>query len=220
MRINKYVALATGISRRKADEEILAGNVLVNKQPAVSGRDVSDDDVVLYGNKQLRLPKRLTTIIMHKPTGYVCSRNGQGGKTVYDLLPKELHHLKTVGRLDKDSTGLLLLTNDGALANNLTHPTHAKTKVYTISLDKPLTKLDWSSIHERGIELEDGPSKLFLERLEPFDNKHWQTTMREGKNRQIRRTFAALGYTVIQLHRTHFGPYSINNIALGSYVSI
>jgi 23S rRNA pseudouridine2605 synthase len=220
MRINKYVALATGISRRAADDLIAESSVLVNKQPVQIGQEISENDTVALNGKTLVLPISFTTIVLHKPKGYVCSRNGQGSTTIYDLLPEQLYSLKPVGRLDKDSSGLLLLTNDGALANALTHPSKQKIKVYEIILDRPLNKLDWQSIHEQGIQLEDGLSTLFLERIEPFDNKQWQVTMHEGRNRQIRRTFAALGYTVESLHRIQFGPYKLKNLPEGTYSSI
>lgn len=220
MRINKYIALATGMSRRAADTAIAEGTVLVNNQPVQPGQDITESDTVVLNSKTLRLPESFTTIILHKPVGYVCSRDGQGSKTIYDLLPVNLHSLKPIGRLDKDSSGLLLLTNNGELANSLTHPSNQKNKVYEITLNKPLNKLDWQSIHEQGIELEDGLSKLFLELLEPFDDKHWQITMHEGRNRQIRRTFASLGYTVVKLHRTTFGNYQLGSISSGKYISV
>lgn len=219
MRINKYIALATGMSRRKADSELAAGTILVNNQPVQNGQDILKTDVVTLNGSQLSLPEAFTTIVLNKPVGYVCSRDGQGSKTVYDLMPSSLHNLKTVGRLDKDSSGLLILTNDGTLANSLTHPSNQKVKVYEVSLDKPLSRLDWASIHEQGIQLDDGLSKMFLERLEPLDDRRWQVRIHEGRNRQIRRTFAAVGYTVTVLHRTHFGDYSLGDIASGKYYS-
>jgi pseudouridine synthase len=154
--------------------------------------------------------------MLHKPVGYVCSRDGQGSKTIYDLLPTKLHQLKPVGRLDKDSSGLLLLTNDGELANRLTHPSFEKEKVYEISLDKPLARPDRAQI-EQGVLLEDGLSKL---QVKPLGNEHWQVTMREGRNRQIRRTFSALGYRLQALHRTQFGTYRLGRIAPGEYTVV
>jgi 23S rRNA pseudouridine2605 synthase len=219
MRINKFIALATGMSRRAADTAISEGNILVNNQSIQPGQDILESDTVLLNGKVLTLPESFTTIMLNKPVGYVCSRDGQGSKTIYDLLPPNMHALKPIGRLDKDSSGLLLLTNNGNLANSLTHPSNQKRKVYEIILNKPLHKLDWQSIHEQGIELEDGPSKLFLERLEPLDDKHWQVTMHEGRNRQIRRTFEAIGYEVTHLHRTHFGDYSLGSLPAGQFTS-
>ena len=217
MRINKYVALATGLSRRKADELLAAGRININGAPAGLGSMVQDTDTVQFDSHTITPPATYTTILLHKPVDYVCSRNGQGAKTIYDLLPPTLHALKPIGRLDKDSSGLLLLTNDGELANTLTHPSHQKRKKYRITLDTPLSRFDWAAVHEQGIQLEDGLSKLFLERLEPFDDKHWQVTMHEGKNRQIRRTFAALGYTVTTLHRIQFGNYTLGDLPPGHY---
>jgi 23S rRNA pseudouridine2605 synthase len=153
--------------------------------------------------------------MLNKPVGYVCSRNGQGSKTVYDLLPPEYQQLKTVGRLDKDSSGLLLLTNDGQLAQELTHPSQQKRKVYEVTLDKPLQPLHRQMISDHGVSLEDGPSKLELERQHDGDDTKWIVTMHEGRNRQIRRTFAALGYEVIQLHRTKFGNYQLGTLQKG-----
>jgi 23S rRNA pseudouridine2605 synthase len=273
MRINKFIASATGLSRRAADTAIAEGRVTVNGQVAVLGQEVSESDEVhlISGSSALRssamqgtaekrsepykrygeraseavtpqgadsgsgvsdpagkqapvaqngeLDRRAITpavkrvvLILNKPVGYICSRNGQGGKTIYDLLPPELHHLKPVGRLDKNSSGLLLLTNDGDLANELTHPSRQKIKVYEVTLDKPLEPLHRQMISDHGVMLEDGVSKFELERLLDGDEQGWRITMLEGRNRQIRRTFSALGYEVRTLHRTHFGPYALANL--------
>jgi 23S rRNA pseudouridine2605 synthase len=213
MRINKYVAQATGMSRRAADTAIAEGRVAVNGASTEVGTEVSPNDTVTLDGKPIAPGAKLTTILLNKPVGYVVSREGQGSKTIYDLLPAEYRHLKPVGRLDKDSSGLLLLTNDGNLANELTHPRYAKTKVYEIELNRSLEPLHLQMITDHGIKLEDGPSKLQLEKM--GSEKQWLITMQEGRNRQIRRTFAALGYTVIKLHRTHFGNYQLNELESG-----
>ena len=203
MRINRYIALATGMSRRKADIALKNNQVKINNRTASITDLVSEDDKVTINNNVITIPKTLT-IMLNKPTGYVCSRTGQGSKTIYDLLPKKFHNLKPIGRLDKNSSGLLLLTNDGELAYKLTHPKFQKIKIYHIQLDKPLTQKDQNQLVE-GVMLEDGISKLQIN----GENTDWQITISEGRNRQIRRTFSALGYTVIKLHRTKFGPYSL-----------
>jgi len=213
MRINKYVAQATGMSRRAADTAIAEGRVAVNGASTEVGTEVSPNDTVTLDGKPIAPGAKLTTILLNKPVGYVVSREGQGSKTIYDLLPAEYRHLKPVGRLDKDSSGLLLLTNDGNLANELTHPRYAKTKVYEIELNRSLEPLHLQMITDHGIKLEDGPSKLQLEKM--GSDKQWLITMQEGRNRQIRRTFAALGYTVTKLHRTHFGEYALNGLSPG-----
>ena len=212
MRINRFVALATGMSRRAADKLIESGQVIVNGQTAEAGTPADDSDSVSLDGQRLRLPENPLIIILNKPVGYVCSRNGQGGKTIYDLLPPELRMLKPVGRLDKDSSGLLLLTNDGVLAHKLTHPSFQKEKIYEVELDKPLAPEDKVAI-EHGVRLDDGPSKFNLQ----GSNKTWQVKMHEGRNRQIRRTFASLGYTVTKLHRTHFGAYMLNSLTPGAH---
>ncbi|HET9173814.1 MAG TPA: pseudouridine synthase [Candidatus Saccharimonadales bacterium] len=218
MRINKYIALATGLSRRAADAAIAQGSVTVNGMVAGMGQDVTDKDQVTLNSKPVQPPAHTATIILHKPTGYVVSRLGQGSKTIYELLPPEFHTLKPVGRLDKDSSGLLLMTNNGALANQLTHPRYAKTKIYDVMLNKPLAPLHKQMIIDYGVQLEDGLSSFQLTKRS--DDRQWRVTMQEGRNRQIRRTFAALGYTVIKLHRTRFGNYQLNDIKSGSWQKV
>jgi 23S rRNA pseudouridine2605 synthase len=153
MRLNKYIAFHTGSSRRYVDQLIKDSKVQVNDHPASLGQDVDEYDKIIVNGLQISTKTKTVIIIMNKPVGYICSRNGQGSKTIYDLLPPELHNLKPVGRLDKDSSGLLLLTNNGDLANKLTHPSHQKTKIYEIELDQPLSAEDkiraWNKVRRR-----------------------------------------------------------------------
>ena len=217
MRLNKFIALSLGVSRRKADELIEQGQILVNGDRAVLGRQISQSDTILHNSRELRIqPKKL--ILLHKPVGYLCSRASQGGvPTIYELLPKSLHHLKPVGRLDKDSSGLILLTNDGDFAHQMTHPSFYKIKRYLVTLDQPLQPLHRQMINDFGVQLPDGPSRLTLERQHEGDDHRWIVQMSEGRNRQIRRTFAALGYTVTKLHRTDFGNYSLGGMKRGEF---
>jgi 23S rRNA pseudouridine2605 synthase len=212
MRLNQYIALHTGISRRSADKLIKEGRVSVNGQAPLIGHQVEPHDKVEVSGLKIKHKIKLVTIILNKPAGYVCSRAGQGSKTVYELIPEEMSHLKPVGRLDKDSSGLLLMTNDGSLANQLTHPYHQKRKIYEVRLSKSLTPHDKANI-EVGVDLEDGPSKLELK----GSGAKWSVIMHEGRNRQIRRTFAALGYKVEKLHRIQFGNYSLEDIPSGKW---
>jgi pseudouridine synthase len=216
-RINKFVAQATGLSRRHADKLIEEGMVSINGVLAEPGLLVGPSDNVILQGKLLNLETITQTIMLNKPVGYVCSRAGQGSKTIYDLLPKEYGKLKPVGRLDKYSSGLILLTNDGQLANQLTHPKFNKQKVYLVQLDKPLSQNDLQQMNN-GIKLDDGISHLALKQLS--DAKSWQVTMSEGRNRQIRRTFSACGYKIAALHRTKFGPYSLDNLASKQFKQI
>ena len=216
-RLNKFVALALGVSRRQADELIEQGKVTVNDQPAKLGQRITATDIIRYGNKRLTAQTH-QLILLHKPVGYLCSRASQGGvPTIYELLPKDLHHLKPVGRLDKDSSGLILLTNDGDFAHQMTHPSFYKIKRYLVTLDQPLQPLHRQMINDFGVQLPDGPSRLTLERQHEGDDHRWIVQMSEGRNRQIRRTFAALGYTVIGLHRTSFGRYSLGRLKPGQF---
>ena len=215
MRINVYLASATGVSRRQADKLIQQGRISVNGSIATIGEQVGADDEVKLDSKVITLAPETTTIMLNKPVGYVVSRSGQGARTIYDLLPAEFKPLKPVGRLDKDSSGLLLLTNDGQLANSLTHPSKAKIKQYQIELNKALSLSAAKQITD-GVRLSDGISRLNLSNLATNSTK-FTLSMSEGRNRQIRRTFAALGYVVIGLNRTHFGEYSLDKMGVGEW---
>jgi 23S rRNA pseudouridine2605 synthase len=219
-RLNKYLALQLGISRREADSYIEQGRVRVNSQVAHLGSRVRPEDTVEVDGHLLGEKQEYIYIAFHKPVGYVSSRRAQGdAPTLYDLLPRKLHMLKTVGRLDKDSSGILLLTNDGDFAYQMTHPKFHKIKIYEIELDQPLQPLHQQMISDFGVQLEDGPSKFLIEKLpdEKTDKITYRVTMSEGRNRQIRRTFRALGYSVTKLHRTHFGSYALGDMPPGSY---
>lgn len=215
MRINKYVSLASGISRRKVDILLKERRIKINNQLAIVGQQVQPNDLVYLNNKILKIPK-FTTIILNKPTGYVVSRNGQGSKTVYDLIPKELSNLNPVGRLDKNSSGLLILTNDGELANNLSHPRFIKQKVYIINTDKKISEKDLNAIN-KGVKLSDGISYMTIS---IYKDSGYKIKMHEGKNRQIRRTLEHLGYKVKSLHRIKFASYDLSDLQLGAYREI
>ncbi len=220
-RLNKFLARQLGISRREADVLIENETVMVNHTLATLGTRITPSDSIdVAGTPVARRPAALRYIALNKPIGYVCSRRAQGSTpTIYSLLPPEFHALKPVGRLDKDSSGLLLLTNDGDFAYRMTHPKFAKTKQYRVRLDRDLEPLHQQMISDFGIELDDGRSQLILTRLDD-NRREWHITMSEGRNRQIRRTFAALGYTVTRLHRTNFGNYTLNGIQQGKWQTI
>ena len=209
-RLNKFIARATGLSRRQADQVISERRVKVNGQLARIGQPVSTSDTIQLDDTELKLPVKRTLLLLNKPVAYVCSRRAQAAnvRTIYQLLPPKYQTLKTVGRLDKDSSGLILLTDDGDLAQLLTHPSHAKQKRYQVRLDRPLSLVHRQMISDFGLELADGLSRLTLGQLSP-DRTCWQVTMSEGRNRQIRRTFSALGYQPVSLHRTKFGDYDL-----------
>lgn len=221
VRINKFLAERLGLSRRESDQYITDGRVVIDGGVARLGQEVSSDSEISVDGQPVPHRVSYRYLALHKPAGYVCSRKDQGDSpTVYALLPDDLHHLKLVGRLDRDSSGLILLTNDGDFAHRMTHPRYHKIKRYRVSLDQPLQPLHRQMIADFGVMLEDGKSQLGLERINEGDDTAWHVVMSEGRNRQIRRTFSALGYTVTALHRTHFGDYALGDIAPGEYIFV
>lgn len=216
-RLNKYLAFQLGVSRREADDLIEHGHVKVNNTVATLGGRFEAGDSITVKGKPLAASSSYQYLALNKPINYICSRKSQSDTpTIYELLPKEYHVLKPVGRLDKDSSGLILLTNDGDFAYEMTHPKFYKVKKYEITLDHPLQPLHHQIINDHGIQLEDGPSKLILQKQDSA-GLNWTVAMSEGRNRQIRRTFTALGYTVTKLHRTNFGHYSLGDLKPGKF---
>jgi 23S rRNA pseudouridine2605 synthase len=217
MRINKYIAFATGLSRRKSDDLVESGRIKVDNILAKTGQDIKDESTVTLDGKVLSVQKKYTTIMLNKPTGYVCSRQGQGSRTVYDLLPAKYHSLKPIGRLDKESSGILLFTDNGDLANEITHPRYQKEKVYQVSLNKTLEPHDKTKLLT-GVSLSDGMSKFI--NIKYCSNNMYEIALAEGRNRQIRRTLNSLGYKTTALHRTKFGPYDLENLKSGQTVIV
>ena len=214
VRLNKFLAERLGVSRREADDLITSGAVTIDGHPATLGARVDKTSKVCYNKKIIPVQTDYLYIMLNKPVGYVCSRRAQGSApTIYDLLPPEYHGLKTVGRLDKDSSGLILLTNDGDFAFQMTHPRFRKTKVYEVELNKPLEPLHQQMISDYGVMLDDGVSRFKVIK----DGNKYIVILHEGRNRQIRRTFASLGYRVTKLHRTEFGKYELGDLLPGEY---
>ncbi len=224
MRLNKFLAHATGVSRREADNLISAGRVTVNSNKVSLGAQIDEADTIELDNKPVQGRALQLCILLNKPVGYLCSRRSQGGvPTIFELLPQQYRLLKPVGRLDKDSSGLILLTDDGDFAHRMTHPSFHKVKVYEVELDKPLEPLHQQIVSDIGIQLTDGRSQFTVKKLDSVDDLRataYEVTMSEGRNRQIRRTFTALGYTVTKLHRTNFGNYSLGDIKSGKYTPV
>ncbi len=220
IRLNKFLAERLGLSRRQADDAIAAGKIKVDGKTAVLGARIDKNSKVCYNGSIIPFAVGYLYVGLNKPVGYVCSRRRQGDfPTIYELLPNKYQQLKTVGRLDKDSSGLILLTNDGDFAFRMTHPGFQKTKIYEVELDRALEPLHQQEIADFGIEIGDGRSQLGLERLDD-DRRKWRVTMSEGRNRQIRRTFGALGYTVVRLHRIQFGPYRLDDLEEGQFAEV
>ena len=217
MRINKYIATHSHISRRSADKLIEAGRVRVNNQTARIGQLIELHDTIAIDDKPLKAHAETITIALHKPIGYVCSRRGQGAPTIFELLPAHLQSLQPAGRLDKDSSGLLMLSNDGDLLQQLSHPRFNKPKTYEVTLDKPLTATDEKRI-KQGVQLEDGLSHMNISTKSK--RTRLEVTLREGRNRQIRRTFQAIGYRVRSLHRTTVDTVQLDSLQPGSWQKI
>ena len=218
-RLNKYLATNFGVSRREADALISDGKVFINDKRAIIGARVEEGDrVEIEGHKVNK--EKLIYLALNKPTGYVCSRRRQGDTpTMYELLPEKYQTLKSVGRLDKNSSGIILLTNDGDFAYQMTHPKFIKTKIYEVEIDRDLAPLHQQMIADFGVQLPDGLSRLGLEKMND-ERTAWRITMSEGRNRQIRRTFDALGYKVVLLHRTNFGKYGLSGLKSGEFCEV
>lgn len=214
MRINQFVAAATGTSRRTADKLVAAGSVTIDGKPVPTGAQVEDDAPVMLDGKPLKLPARHTYVALNKPAGYVSSRAHQGkDPNVYDLLPKDHHRLRLVGRLDRDSSGLVILSDDGAFIQRYAHPSFNKSKEYELTLSRPVTTHDQLQL-ESGVMLDDGLSQV---RVLETHGRRIRVSLQEGRNRQLRRTFGALGFNVERLHRTTIGPYRLGDLAAGSW---
>lgn len=217
MRINKYIATSGFCSRRKADELIEAGRVRVNGEiVTMLGFEIRTKDKVSIDGKTLRTTK-LEYYYFYKPTGYITTKDDEKGrKTIYDILPKELSHLNPVGRLDKDSSGLLILTNDGNLAYELTHPSIKVAKVYRVTVDTNLKAEELEKLAS-GIEIEKG--KIAYCDCQVLDKKKDETvleiTLYQGMNRQIRRMFEYLGHNVVHLKRIRHASISLAGLKKG-----
>lgn len=211
MRLNKFLSQNTELSRRSADVAIANGRIRVNGKPAVLGLPVEETDLIELDGQAIRTAApKIVTILLHKPAGYVCSKNGQGSKTVYELLPKAYENLNIAGRLDKDSSGLVVLTNDGSLLNELTHPSNNKEKAYVVSIDKTLWPEDQKKLLS-GTDIGDERPSKFM-RMKKKSEKTYEIILGEGRNRQIRRAFESVGYVVTKLHREQLGRFRLGKL--------
>jgi 23S rRNA pseudouridine2605 synthase len=220
IRLNKFLADAGICSRREADKLIESGAVTVNGKVVIQlGTKVSRTDKVIYGDQLLRAEK-LQYIMLNKPKGYITtSDDPQDRKIVMTLVQNACkERIYPVGRLDRNTTGLLLFTNDGDLAKKLTHPKHGVKKLYHVVLDKPLTKNHLLEI-AAGIKLEDGeirPDKIAYDK-NAADKREIGIELHSGRNRIVRRVFEHLGYRVEKLDRVMFASLTKKDIPRGKW---
>lgn len=220
MPLNKYIAHAGICSRRDAALLVKEGKVLVNGTPATEpGLKISDTDVVKVNNKKITPSRNFVYILLNKPKDYITtSDDPQGRKTVLDLVrTATTERIYPVGRLDRNTSGVLLLTNDGELAQKLSHPRHEVKKIYEVKLDRPLTKGDMDKIAE-GITLEDGfiaPDVIAY--ADAKDKSVVGIEIHSGRNRIVRRIFEHLKYDVKSLDRVMFAGLTKKDVQRGKW---
>ena len=220
MPLNKFVAHAGICSRRDAAELVKTGKVLVNGKPATEpGLKVSPKDQITYQGKVLLTQRNLVYILINKPKDFITTtEDPQGRKTVLDLVKSAtLERVYPIGRLDRNTTGVLLLTNDGELAQKLSHPSYEIRKIYEVTLDKQLTKRDFDAIMN-GITLEDGSISPDALAYPDPKNKHIiGIEIHSGRNRIVRRIFEHLGYEVKGLDRVMYANLTKKNVERGKW---
>lgn len=220
MRINKFLASAGFGSRRKCEEFVLNGKVVVNGKVVNNlAFDVSENDKVLVDGAKAVLPQKYTYLMMHKPKGYLTTLfDDRERKTVMDILPEEYKILKPIGRLDYNSEGLLLFTNDGDVAQNVMRPAKQVVKTYSVKVEGEVSADDVKEM-EKGVKTINGekfrPCKITV--LEVKDRKtKLEVQITEGKNREIRKIFDKFGYNVIFLKRIAIGQIKLGGLTRGT----
>jgi 23S rRNA pseudouridine2605 synthase len=220
MPLNKFIAHCGICSRRDAAEMVKLGKVKVNGQPVTEpGFKVSLKDEVIVNGKKVQLEKNLVYILLNKPKDFITTTDDpEGRKTVLDLIRRATtERVYPVGRLDRNTSGVLLITNDGELSQKLTHPSNEIKKIYAVTLDKPLEKKDFEQVM-KGVVLEDGPA--IVDSLAYADNKDKSQLgieIHSGRNRIVRRIFEQLGYDVKTLDRVMFAGLTKKNVERGKW---
>jgi len=213
MRLNAWLARAGVASRRGADDQIKAGRVTVNGEPGQLNTFVEKHDVIRLDGRELQ-KQQLAYVLLNKPAGVVTTAHDpQGRTTVVDLVGLPVR-VVPVGRLDADTTGALLLTNDGELAHRLAHPRYEVDKVYEVETWTQPTDADLDRLR-RGVELEDGPTRPAEVRR--IDGARIELTLHEGRNRQVKRMLEAVGHRVKRLHRSRYGPLLVGGLEPGAW---
>ncbi|MCP4576353.1 MAG: rRNA pseudouridine synthase [Deltaproteobacteria bacterium] len=220
-RINRILSLAGLTSRRKADDWIRSGRVTVNGRPVteLGTRAAWGSDSIQVDGREIPKPSPRIYLMLNKPFGYVCTlKDPEGRHLVTELLEGITQRVYPVGRLDFDSLGLLLFTNDGECAYRLTHPKYQVPRTYKVTVEGKITEAALGRLRE-GVQLEDGPSGQSKTTLIKRGETHSiiRTTITQGRSRQVRRMLAAVGYNVIHLMRTDFGKLRLGDLKVGEY---
>jgi 23S rRNA pseudouridine2605 synthase len=212
-RLNRFLAQAGLGSRRAVESLIQEGHIAINGRPVLSlATQVHPQDVVTYRGKRITLPPRIYAVL-HKPKGFTCTATPQQSeKTIYQLLPPHWPRVFYVGRLDKESEGLLLITNDGQWAHRLSHPRHKIPKIYHITIDRSFNPSHAEKL-KKGIYLPQGRARI--EQLHIFTPTQLRITLTQGLKRQIREMLYRLGYEVKRLIRIQYGPLTLKGLPLG-----
>ena len=223
IRLQKYIRDVLGCSRRKAEEYISEGKIVVNDEQALLGMSVDPAiDTVVVDGKKLNYKKELLYMMLHKPAGYVTTRSDPyAKKTVYDLLPNDFRHLVPVGRLDQDTEGLLLFTNDGDFAYQLTHPKFEVEKEYEVILNGRLSDDQQKKI-EKGLkskEITTSSAKIVIH-TRTKNETSLSMTIHEGQKREIKRIFQVFGLKVVYLKRFRMGRYELGNLKKGKWIQV
>jgi 23S rRNA pseudouridine2605 synthase len=215
IRLQKFLAQAGVASRRASEELIVGGRVSINGRLATElGVRVQPSDDVRVDGRRIR-PAASQWYALHKPRGYMSTRSDpQGRRTIYDLVPPPMRRLFYVGRLDFDSEGLVLLTNDGDTAHRLLHPRYGIDREYDVELEE---QVDDGALEQlrRGVQLDDGRARAHTVRRK--GGRRVVLTLREGRRREVRRMFAELGYEVVRLRRVRYGPIRLGDLPLGEW---
>ena len=218
IRLNKFIAQSGICSRRKAAEMVKAGEIMVNGEVNTNpAYETQEQDIITYKGEVVKKEEKLIYVLLNKPKNFITTAEDEKGrKTVLDLVKdRYTERLFPVGRLDRNTTGLILLTNDGALAKKLSHPSHQIKKIYHVELDKNLKTSDLDKIKE-GIQLEDGPAKVdAVDYIESGKKNEVGIEIHSGKNRIVRRIFESLGYEVVKLDRTYFAGLTKKDLPRG-----
>lgn len=224
MRINKYISLCGIASRRAAEALVTEGRVEINGEIVKDlGHQVDEEkDEVLIDGKPAKLPRKTTTILFHKPPGCVCTKEDpQGRRTVYDYLPPGYQHLKYVGRLDLQSRGLLLFTDDGELLHRLTHPSYEIPRSYYVWTTRQLSETAAQRLVD-GVDIRDEEDPNAEEEIAfatdvYLENGFAELVLIEGKNREIRRMMRAIGYEIRDLKRVSYCQIQLGDLPAGEF---